>query len=284
MTAAQERPVGGLSIKDQLRCTTIFRASQGGEIKVARVEPDRRVSSRSVVLVPAYTQQLPMMEHVATAISQMGRPSIALEYPEQGVIVNGKNPYRTDHYPHAYEKEATGLVELLRSGKETVDVVAISHGAVIAAMAAEQMDQTPDGPKIGNILLINPGCLISGDTVEELQDRTYGMLAVHGMKQEYLDEQWNSSESDPDCRLPYIAETLEKLVLNGHGIAVLLAQDDIVFPPRDIISTLQKLREGIKDNFIRVIPGGHLNFRNRFITPHVINLFTALESTTESRE
>jgi len=277
MTGLDARPAIQLSFKDQLAQTETFKGPGGTVIKFATAMPELVSNPRPVVVLPAYTKSIRDMMPLTQTVFDLGRPTIGLHFVDQGTRRNG-NPYRVDHYPETYDREAADAVALLTELRYgIVDVVAPSHAAVIAPKMAIQTHNADSGPKINNMLLINPGGLILGDTVSALQNRTYEMMVGNGLiTQPVADRLLSESVTQEDAVLPYTGELLRGLAFAGHGIAVLVAENDPIFPAEQVKSNLIFPGAADTHDFIGTVPGGHFNFLGQDYTTFAQNALLVL--------
>lgn len=238
-----------------------------GRVEFARFHSDDLSANdrTPIIVLPSYTTHIKQMRHVIQSALDKGRNVVALSYPDQRKRDDlTRNPYRNNHLPETYADEANALLQVMaKTGTKSADVIAPSHSAIIATRAASALD-LGDGPKIDNLILINPGGLYENDTISELEKRTYDALVSRGTlstanKGAFLKQ----SEAERDAHLPSISALLPILDASGHGITIIQAENDNIFP-------LEKLREGLKSSLdmphgdsniiVKIVRGDHFNF------------------------
>lgn len=236
-----------------------------GKVEIAQfTSPESTAKDKApLIVLPGYNMKIKDLRFLIRAALAGGRDVIALGFREQGKRRNG-NPYRNDHSTEAYNREANALLQVMEENEITsVDLIAPSHSAVVAAIAADAADKRQD-LEIRNMILINPGGLYVGDTIGALQARTYEELESRGIidsgdKARLLSE----SAQEPDSKLPNIANLLYRHDNEGWEVSVIQAIEDGLFPPREIarglsIPTVEPQES--PDIDLTFVSGDHFNF------------------------
>lgn len=236
------------------------------EISIVDVAPPRLKTRVPLVVVSGWASTAAVLKENILALAMTGRRVIYADAPH-GIPTTGR-----PDYPAAQLRKVAALLLLIdASGARSVDVIAHSEGAIVAAIAA-----TLRPKKFCNIILVNPAGLSKKKPLAKLAadfsaDVLWGelnrILAEPALAKTVLTawleagrtivaDLFKSWEEAQAISVSEITGILKELEAKGIGVAVIHASGDRAFPAREVCASARVA----KKCKVVTTPGSHYEF------------------------